>query len=110
MAALEVNPWFNYYVMRDGSRSALREALSIGRSTMTTPGEPCKLCGKATWFRPLVGAYTCYDCAPGTAYVSEAPRATGHLQAKCGRRLLNAGTVRAHELRCQRCALLYAGR
>jgi hypothetical protein len=66
MAKFEVNPWFNYYVVRDGRNSALHEAITVGRSIMTTPGHPCVKCDKPTWFRPLVGAYTCYDCNPGT--------------------------------------------
>ncbi len=63
--SFEVNPWFNYYVTRDGRNSALREALAIGRETMTEPGQPCTKCSKPTWFRPLVSAYTCYTCQPG---------------------------------------------
>ncbi|GAC1533587.1 MAG: hypothetical protein NVS3B1_27950 [Marmoricola sp.] len=62
--ALEVNPWFNYYVGRDGRNSALHEALFVGRETMTTPRGDCE-CGKPLWYRPLVGAYRCYDCNPG---------------------------------------------
>lgn len=61
---LEVNPWFNYYVARDGSRSALKEALhpTVGRWTMTHPIGTCS-CGSPLWFRPLVSAYLCYNCS-----------------------------------------------
>ena len=66
MTSFEVNPWFNYYVLRDGRRSALYEAIHVGRETMTTPGGPCpKACGNQLWFRPLVNDYTCYSCSPG---------------------------------------------
>jgi hypothetical protein len=76
--ALETNPWFGYYVARDGRRAALREALNIGRETMTTPGKACETCGKPTWYRPLVEHYTCYDCQPGNfgGYVDDVRNGT----------------------------------
>ena len=61
----EVNPWFRYYVARDGLRDALVEAINVDREYMTTPGPDCKTCGKPTWHRPLVGAYQCPTCQPG---------------------------------------------
>ncbi len=63
----EVNPWFNYYVTRDGRNAALREAIAVGRSTMTEPCGRCT-CGQPLWFRPLVGAHTCYACQPGRQF------------------------------------------
>lgn len=61
---LEVNPWFKYNVARDGDRAALREALAIGRETITTPDGTCE-CGRPLWYRPQVSAHTCYACQPG---------------------------------------------
>jgi hypothetical protein len=72
MALFEVNPWFTYYVHRDGARAALREAMAIGREDMTTPQGVCPL-GHPLWYRPLVSAYTCYICQPGRSNKEREP-------------------------------------
>ena len=69
MRRFEVNPWFNYYALRDGRNAALREAIAVGRQIMTEPSGQCR-CGKPLWFRPLVGAYLCYVCQPGRQFSS----------------------------------------
>ena len=76
--ALEVNPWFRYYVMRDGKRAALKEALhfSVGRWTMTHPNGECGKCGDPMWFRPIVGSYLCFTCSDvGAGLVASINRA-----------------------------------